>query len=149
MKLRMLALGALAVGSVSFAAPQEVGVWRITVNNWREATYVNEIDNEFAAQRAEPGEKFIIVNLTMQNKSNKSQSFSPMIDQLHIMTGNGDVMDMDLLPMALKKAFTGGQMPPGGKRTGDVLFIVPRNASNMTFYIEFFNGSSAKWKLKK
>lgn len=117
----------------------------VTVNWVKWVKHVKS-DNEFIIEPDAPDDKkYIILDITIENLlKNESISIGPFI-AMELQDDEGYTYGSDyLIYSAIEKAFTSGEIPPGGKRRGRVLFEVPRDTKdlNFNFNYEFADVSS-------
>lgn len=116
----------------------ETGTWRITVNNAYVTRVIDEQDNEFMREVAGDGEVFVVVDVTFENTTKETKSFSSMLEPPRIVTGDGYEYDVDFNgTIALRNSFQDGDITPGLKKRGQWAFKVRRDATNVHFRIAF------------
>jgi hypothetical protein len=122
--------------------------WKITVNGSRETATINEQNNQFLVAKADSGEKYVIVDVTFENITNKTQTYSSLLEQPKIKTPDGLELDSDFTAAsALKNNFKDGQIIPAGKKRGEFAFKAGADLTHYSFFIEFF-GEPLSWELK-
>ncbi|MFC6618098.1 DUF4352 domain-containing protein [Deinococcus radiophilus] len=117
---------------------QSIGVWNVSNVSWNATSNVG---GEYG-ENADDGETFIIIDFTLKNTTNETQSYSSMLDQPQIILENGGLIDADtILSIQAGDQLIDGQIAPGLNRTGRYAFRVPSDQSeNMQFQIQFTNG---------
>lgn len=104
----------------------EIGEMTLTVN---EVTY--PAGDEF--NEPEPGNKFVVVDVTLENKSAEAKSISSML-QMYLKDDTGQKYDLDLMASTASGGTTpDGEIAPGEKLRGQVGFQVPEDAQGLVF----------------
>jgi hypothetical protein len=125
----------------------ETGVWSMQVNSWKSTFDINQNQNEYLHQVAADGEMFVIVNFTLANRSKQTQTFSSLFDQFKLVTRDGTVFDPIAYNPGISDPFQGGQISPGLKTTGDIVFVVPLPSQRYTFLLRLFGNQEVSWEL--
>ena len=124
---------------------------KITVNNVRFTTKIDEVDNEYLVAEASSGKQYVIVDITVENiLSNKTQSISTSLET-EVIDSEGYTYDSNFNgEMALDKAFKDGDILPGMKKRGELVYEVPMSAEDLTFAYKFdlFGGTTALFDIK-
>lgn len=110
----------------------------VTVN-WVKWVKHVESDNEYVIEpNVAEGKKYIIVDLTVENLlENKSISLGTFLS-MELQDDEGYTYGSDYLTYsAIEKAFTSGEIPPGGKRRGRVLFKISRDTKDLNFNFNY------------
>lgn len=121
--------------------------WKITVNDAWAAERVGSQDNPFLVATAGDGEVFLIVDLTLENRTKETQTYSSLIDQPKIKSAEGYEFSEDLeARMCLSSPLQDGDVVPGMKKRGQIAFKVRDDITDVRFAIEFL-GTTAMWKI--
>ena len=133
--------------NVNADGSQDIGVWRVSMNN---VSATRQVGGDFG-EKAGDGETFILVNYTMQNTTKKTQNYSSMFDQPHLALTDGSIIDSDtMLGITADGQVVDGQIAPGLKRKGVAAFRVPTASlkNDFKFYMEFAGGEKVEWPIK-
>lgn len=121
-------------------------VWNVTLNDGNITDSVDEVGNPYMVLKAEKDALYAIVNITFENITKETQPFSSIIDQFKISTDDGYSFSEDTMGRtALKQPFEDGDILPGKKRRGNIVFKVNDNIKNPVFEIRF-TSVTARWK---
>jgi hypothetical protein len=99
---------------------------------------VNEVKTPKASQIAKPekGKRFLVVDLTLENKATKAANLSSML-QMQLKDASGQAYGSDLMAsMASGGKAPDGELAPGEKIKGQVGFQVPEDAKDLTFVFD-------------
>ena len=124
---------------------------KITVNNVRFTTKIDELNNEFLVAKAQSGKQYVIIDITIENiLPDQTQAISTfgltsVIDQ----DGYEYTLDFEGL-VALDKSFKDGEVLPGMKKRGEVVYLVPNDATDLKFRYKFdlFTGTTVIFDIK-
>lgn len=124
---------------------------KITVNNVRFTTKIDEQNNEFLVAKAQSGKQYVIIDITIENiLPDQTQAISTLgltsvIDQ----DGYEYTLDFEGL-VALDKSFKDGEVLPGMKKRGEVVYLVPNDATDLKFRYKFdlFTGTTVIFDIK-
>lgn len=124
---------------------------KITVNNVRFTTQIDEQNNQFLVAEAQPGKQYVIIDITTENiLPDQTQTVSTLgltsvIDQ----DGYEYTLDFEGL-VALDKSFKDGEILPGMKKRGEVVYLVPNDVTDLKFRYKFdlFTGTTAIFDIK-
>lgn len=106
-----------------------IGSTTITVN---EITY--PAGDQFNKPKA--GYKFLVVDLTIENKSDKAVNISTML-QMALKDTTGQKYDVDFMAnLASGGSSPDGEISPGEKLRGQVGFQIPENATGLVFVFD-------------
>lgn len=107
----------------------EIGDLTLTIN---EVTFPP--GDEF--NKPEAGNKFVIVDVTLENKGAEAKGISSMM-QMHLKDATGQKYDFDFsASMASGGTTPDGELAPGEKMRGQVGFQVPENAQGLVFVFD-------------
>ena len=124
---------------------------KITLNNVRFTSTINEQNNEFLAAQSSQDEEFVIIDITVENLlSDETQIVSTLL-AMTLSDQDGYNYDIDFEgAVALKKGFKDGEILPGLKKRGEIAFLVPRDVTDLKFIYKFdvFVGTSAVFDIK-
>lgn len=124
---------------------------KITVNNVRFTTKIDELNNEFLVAKAQSGKQYVIIDITIENiLPDQTQAISTfgltsVIDQ----DGYEYTLDFEGL-VALDKSFKDGEVLPGMKKRGEVVYLVPNDVTDLKFRYKFdlFTGTTVIFDIK-
>ena len=124
---------------------------KITVNNVRFTKNINELNNEFLIAKSQSGKQYVIIDITVENLlQDQTQAISTLgltsvIDQ----DGYEYTLDFEGL-VALDKSFKDGEILPGMKKRGEVVYNVPDDATDLKFRYKFdlFTGTTVIYDIK-
>lgn len=124
---------------------------KITVNNVRFTTKIDELNNEFLVAKAQSGKQYVIIDITVENiLPDQTQAISTfgltsVIDQ----DGYEYTLDFEGL-VALDKSFKDGEVLPGMKKRGEVVYLVPNDVTDLKFRYKFdlFTGTTVIFDIK-
>ncbi|MDW7775172.1 MAG: DUF4352 domain-containing protein [Methanosarcinales archaeon] len=124
---------------------------KITVNNVRFTTKIDEQNNEFLVAKAQSGKQYVIIDITIENiLPDQTQAISTfgltsVIDQ----DGYEYTLDFEGL-VALDKSFKDGEVLPGMKKRGEVVYLVPNDVTDLKFRYKFdlFAGTTVIFDIK-
>ena len=124
---------------------------KITVNNVRFTTKIDEQNNEFLVAKAQSGKQYVIIDITIENiLPDQTQAISTfgltsVIDQ----DGYEYTLDFEGL-VALDKSFKDGEVLPGMKKRGEVVYLVPNDVTDLKFRYKFdlFTGTTVIFDIK-
>ncbi len=98
----------------------------LTVLGWE-----NVEPNDFV--KPEEGKKFLVVDVTVENKSDQPEAISTLI-QMSIKDSSGQKYDVDLMAQTASGGTSvDGELAAGEKVRGDVGFQVPVDANGLQF----------------
>ena len=124
---------------------------KVTVNNVKFVSKIDEKDNEFLVAEALSGKQYVVVDITIENVlSDKTQSVSTMMETT-ILDQDGYNYDLDFEGLiALDKSFKDGEILPGMKKRGELAYLVPSDATDLKFIYKFdlFTGTTAVFDIK-
>lgn len=121
--------------------------WNITVNDAWVTKRIDLLDNPFLVATAGDGEVFLVVDLTLENRTKETQTYSSLIDQPKIKSAEGYEFSEDFeAQMCLSNPLQDGDVVPGMKKRGQIAFKVRDDITDVCFAIEFF-GTTAMWKI--
>ncbi len=124
---------------------------KITLNNVRFVSKIDEQNNEYVSAEAPNGTQFAIVDITIENiLPDKTQSISTIL-LTTINDQDGYNYDVDLMPtIALAKQFKDGEILPAMKKRGELAYSVPTSATDLKFIYKFdlVTGTSAVFDIK-
>ena len=124
---------------------------KVTVNNVKFVSKIDEKDNEFLVAEAPSGKQYAVVDITIENVlSDKTQSVSTMMETT-ILDQDGYNYDLDFEGLtALDKSFKDGEILPGMKKRGELAYLVPSDATDLKFIYKFdlFTGTTAVFDIK-
>ena len=124
---------------------------KITVNNVRFTTKIDEVDNEYLVAEASSGNQFVIIDITIENiLPDKTQSSSTSFGT-EVIDFDGYTYDQDFDGQcALDKAFDDGDILPGMKKRGELVYEVPISTDDLKFAYKFemFGGTTALFDIK-
>ena len=126
------------------------GELKVTVNNVRYTTKIDEQNNEFLVAEASPGKQYVIVDITVENiLPDKTQTISTMMST-EIIDSEGYTYNLDFTGLtALDKAFKDGDLLPGMKKRGELAYEVPTSAKGLKFAYKFdLLGTTALFNLE-
>jgi hypothetical protein len=107
----------------------QIGDLTLTVN---EVTYPP--GSEF--NKPESGNKFAVVDVTMENKGTESKAVSSLM-QMYLKDDTGQKYDLDLMASSASGGTTpDGEITPGEKLRGQVGFQIPEDAQGLTFVFD-------------
>lgn len=107
----------------------EMGTLSLTVNG-----VTSPEGTDFA--KPEQGKKFLIVDVTIENKSQEADAISTMM-QMSLKDTSGQVYQVDLMAMAASGGTSpDGELAPGEKIRGQVGFQVPADANGLVFVFD-------------
>lgn len=111
---------------------------KITLNNVRYTTLIDEQNNEFMIAEASPGKQYLIVDITVENiLSDKTQTISTLMNT-EIIDIDGYTYDLDMMGlMYLDKSFKDGNILPGMKKRGELVYEVPSTVKDLKFAYKF------------
>lgn len=119
---------------------QQTKVWNITLNNAYVTRAINEQNNEFLIARSYAGEVFLVVDVTFENRTKQTQSFSSLLESPKVVTEDGYEYTYDFEgAMALGNSFEDGDVTPGLKKRGQWAFKIRDDSTDLYFAIEFFS----------
>lgn len=126
------------------------GELNITLNSVRFVDVI-ENDNQFLEVEASEGKEFVILDITVENlKSDETQRISTLLST-EVFDGEGYTYNEDFsASVALEKGFIGGEILPGKKKRGELVFEVPKDVAELQFAFKFdvFTGTTALFDLK-
>ncbi len=126
--------------AVGIGDAQQTKVWNITLNKAYVTRAINQQNNEFLTAVADPGEVFMIVDVTLENRTKQTQAFSSLLESPKIVTGDGYEYTFDWDgAMALRNSFEDGDVTPGLKKRGQWAFRIRDDSTDLYFTIEFFS----------
>lgn len=112
---------AFAIGDIV-----EIGTISLIVNGIKEIP-----GNDFA--KPEEGKKFLVVDVTVENKSDKTEAISTLL-QMSLKDSSGQKYDIDLMAQTASGGTSvDGELAAGEKVRGDVGFQVPADATGLHF----------------
>ncbi len=124
---------------------------KVTMNNVRFVSKIDEVDNEFLVAEAPSGKEYVIVDITVENiLPDKTQAVSTLAETT-LVDQDGYTYDLDFEgAMALDKGFKDGEILPNMKKRGEIAFLVPSDATDLKFIYKFdlFVGTSAIFDVK-
>jgi len=103
----------------------KVGDYTFTLNNFTDNVASG---NQFIAPKA--GNRFIKVNLTIENNSKEKTTISSLL-QMYLKDGEGTKYQQTFLPSQKQ---VDGELLAGDKIKGDLVYEVPKTASDFKFY---------------
>jgi uncharacterized Zn finger protein len=99
---------------------------------------VNEVKMPKTSQFAKPekGKRFLIVDLTLENKAAKAANLSSML-QMQLKDGSGQAYSVDIMASTATGGKTpDGELAPGEKIRGQIGYQVPEDAKDLTFVFD-------------
>ncbi len=127
------------------------GELKITVNDVRFTTEIDEKDNEYSVAVASSGNQFVIIDITVENiLSDMTQTINPSFET-EVIDFDGYTYDQDFDgECALNKALSSGDILPGMKKRGELVYKVPIATEDLKFVYKFdlFGGTSALFDIK-
>lgn len=124
---------------------------KITVNNVRFTTKIDEVDNQYLVAEASSGYQYAIIDITIENMlADKIQSIVPSYET-EVIDFDGYTYDQDFDGQcALNKALSSGDILPGMKKRGELVYKVPIATEDLKFVYKFdlFGGTSAVFDIK-
>lgn len=124
---------------------------KVTVNNVRFTSKIDEKDNQFLIAEAPSGKQYAIVDVTIENVlSDKTQTISTL-GETSVVDQDGYTYNIDFTGLtALDKSFKDGEVLPNMKKSGEVAYLVPSDATDLKFIYKFdlFTGTSAVFDIK-
>lgn len=124
---------------------------KVTVNNIKYVSQINEQNNEFLIAKAESGKQYVIVDLTVENVLPDKTQIVSTFSEASIVDQDGYTYGIDFEGlMALDKSFRDGEVLPGMKSRGELAYLVPTSATDLKFIYKFdlFVGTSAVFDIK-
>ena len=111
---------------------------KITLNNVRFVTQINEQNNEYLIAKAQSGKQYAIIDMTIENVlSDTTQTISTLMSTSIIdQDGYEYTIDFEGL-VALDKSFKDGEILPGMKKRGEIAYLVPDDATDLKFMYKF------------
>ena|SRR3989338_11221460 len=124
---------------------------KVTVNNVKFVSKIDEKDNEFLVAEAPSGKQYAIVDITIENiLPDKTQIVSTLAETtINDQDGYNHDLDFEGL-IALDKSFKDGEILPGMKKRGELAYLVPTDATDLKFIYKFdlFTGTTAVFDIK-
>lgn len=124
---------------------------KITVNDVRFTTKIDEVDNEYLVAEASSGNQFVIIDITIENiLPDKTQSSGTSYGT-EVIDIDGYTYDQDFDGQcALDKAFDDGDILPGMKKRGELVYEVPISTDDLKFVYKFemFGDTTALFDIK-
>src|SRR3989338_6864300 len=124
---------------------------KVTVNDVRFTSTINEKGNEFLVAIAPSGKEYAIVDITIENiLPDKTQSVSTLLG-MTMVDQDGYNYDLDFEGFtSLDKGFKDGEILPNMKKRGQIAFLVPKDATDLKFIYKFdvFVGTTAVFDIK-
>ncbi|MGG5461458.1 DUF4352 domain-containing protein [Clostridium sp. B9] len=121
----VLVLGGLS--SFYFNKPKSNEVYNIgdTVQLNNHNLVVNSVKTSMGNEKDRPqqGNEFVILNVTLENNSNKEMNYNPY--NFQITNSEGDVKDRTFTAIDGKEALNNGVLAPGEKVTGTIVVQEP------------------------
>lgn len=118
------------------------GDTKMTLNNIR---YTNTIDEKKSVSKAGIGNKFLIIDLSIENMA-RDENLSYPGSQFIILDSDETIetiYEEDINASSnLIKYFNGKDISPGVKRQGELAFQVPENAKGLKLRFEYISESS-------
>ncbi len=143
----LLALVQAAPSALKGGTTAKVGIWNVTAGK-RPVVSRSVIGNEFLSLRADSGYSFVLVPVSLQNTSNKTdglffvswklQDDRGLVYEVH---GGADLYLDEASQLNLNN------VPPGATRSGYLVFQVKAGAKNLYLTIETTLGSKT-WVVK-
>ena len=99
---------------------------------------VNEVKTPKPSQFAKPekGKRFLVVDLTLENKAAKAANLSSML-QMQLKDASGSVYNQDLMASTVSGGKApDGELAPGEKIKGQVGYAVPEDAKGLIFVFD-------------
>lgn len=90
-------------------------------------------------------EKFVVVNLTAENTTDKEETMSSMLN-VELKDNDGYSYNTTILVDGIKAQFD-GQVQPGGTLRGEIPFDVPNSDSYELHFSNPFKSGKAIWKI--
>lgn len=111
---------------------------KITVNTVKYTILIDEQNNEFMIAEAPSDKQYVILDITVENVlPDKTQTISTLMNT-EIIDTDGYTYDLDLMSfMSLDKSFKDGDILPGMKKRGELVYEVPSTAKNLKFAYKF------------
>ncbi len=122
---------------------------KITVNGVRYATKIEENDNEYLTAEAPTGKQFVIVDITVENLIDSETRIVNAMEST-IVDSEGYVYMLDLKSwVTVNNYFMGGEILPGMKQRGELVYLLPQDAKELkfTFKLEQFVGITKVFEL--
>lgn len=121
------------------------GNTRMTLNSIRYTKVIGDENDESNIIRAEFGNQFLIMNITIEN-TGQDNSLSYVGNQFTILDSDEDIetiYEEDIATSSnLPKYFNGENIPPGIKKQGEIAFQVPENVKGLKLRFEYMSESS-------
>ncbi len=124
---------------------------KVTVNNVRFVSKIDEQDNEFLVAEAPSGKEYAVVDLTVENILPDKTQIISTLGATTITDQEGYNYDLDFEGLvALDKSFKDGEVLPGMKKRGEIAYLVPSDATDLKYMYKFdlFSGTTAIFDIK-
>lgn len=107
-----------------------VGDWYVTAGNSGELRYTSKLGSGFLTEVAEEGHVFVLVYVTIQNATNKTQSFDPFVSWTLYDSNDYQYSIQTMADLYLddSERLSTTNVPPNASRSGFLVFQI--NASN-------------------
>jgi len=115
------------------------GKAKVTVNSF---TFKDKLSDPIPSYAI--GKKYLIVEITYENLQNATADAN--LNGMLVTDGGGFPFE-PASDSALENAFIGKNIPPQQKQTGNIVFIVPPEATLLQLHYDFGNQNSAKFQL--
>lgn len=125
-----------AVGDVISYDNKEITVTKVQRNY--------NTGNEYI--KPESGKEFIKINIKIENKSNEKISYGTW--DWEVQDSDGDIQNVASISYSTDGALNSGDLAPGGKKTGDLYFEVPKDDSGLILHYKSSFWSSRTIKIK-
>ena len=125
---------------------------KVTLNNVRFTPKIDEKNNQFSVAKAPSGKQYAIVDITIENilSDNTQTVYTPLLTSIVDQDGYTYNIDYEGL-IALDKSFKDGEVLPNMKKSGEIAYLVPTDATDLKFIYKFdvfTGGTSAIFDIK-
>lgn len=125
------------------------GITNITLNGLRYTTVINEKDNLLNMLKAQPGYKYVILEITLEiikggEKRSYPQGMSFIVKDSEGYVYRNHKIEYEALRMPLSSA---GSIAYGDKLRGELAFEIPENARGLKFQFQFDSDNRTTFKL--
>jgi hypothetical protein len=113
------------------------GKVKMTVNSVRQATRIDEQNNQFLVATADSGYRYLIMDVTIENTGSETVSYSPLLGfNMYDSSGYSYTPEFEAYT-ALSRSFEGNNIVPGSKRRGELPYMVPTDANGLQLQFQF------------
>lgn len=126
----------------------ETRIYIVTVNSVKKVDTINEKNDPLLIAKAKPEEIFIIVNLSIKNKTKETKVWSSLIDKPKIIANGGyEYFEDSTLRSYIKNPIEDGTILSDSTKTGSMVFRIKSNLNNLKFVFSTFD-KTIKWSLE-